>query len=733
MKKLFLFAAAAALLAACSSKDDLSTGQQPAAATDDGAVSFEAYTGRAATRGGWAGSLTTTKLKMNGANDAQGFGVFGYYTDNNEYDQRSVPNFFYNQRVYYGTSAWEYSPVKYWPNEYGNNAVSEDQDKVTYFAYAPYINVVATSGKLADASKDKEQWGIVSMTRNSNPGDPILNYIASFNASKSVDLCWGVADNGDGVWPINKGGNQAIANGEPWIDVERPASTNQKVKFTFKHALAQMRVNIDADVNVDGRDPSEPVDKRTRVWVRSVTFKGFATKGALNLHNDDANKPKWLDYNGLNELVAEDVTVYDGRKDGKEGVAGAIATNEKVTGLNPALVQDGIYETDGGTDVYDNDHGLKVQGTPTTDEEGATGDAANCIRPGVTKDAVNLFAQGNKNENGTGDGAIFHVIPVDEPFVVEIVYDIETVSGNLAQNLSDGQTKGSSIENRILKEVSFGRNALGEINKLEAGHSYTLNLHLGMTSVKFDATVSDWIEEPAQDVDLPLNAPIYAANTTPSVTLPYVQPNDKYIFAIKGLNGGESVTHAWTDPTTPLASWSAETTTNAWSNGYDVITLTTAANPLTYDRTQKAKWTGNQSNLETTITFTQAGHPLFMKITEVNPSDKTITLTRYNDANKTASGHWTTAGGWLCDNAGTEVASVTAEHYIKVWRNGVELDNSDLATSETSGNKFKFDNDGTDETTAKITLLDTPQSGDIYQVEIKTGSAPAETVYFQVL
>ena len=54
------------------------------------------------------------------------------------------------------------------------------------------------------------------------------------------------------------------------------------------------------------------------------------------------------------------------------------------------------------------------------------------------------------------------------------------------------------------------------------------------------------------------------------------------------------------------------------------------------------------------------------------------------------------------------------------------------ATSATSGNKFKFANAGEDATTAKITLLDTPQIGDIYQVEIKTGSAPAETVSYQV-
>jgi hypothetical protein len=738
MKKFFLFAAAA-FFAACSS-DDLAVKEQPQVQLEEGAVGFEAYMQRATTRGGAAGSLTTNTdgtVKLT----EKGFGVFGYYTDNNEYDQRSTPNFFYNQQVKWQSTSpegWVYEPVKYWPNEYGANANSDDADKVTYFAYAPWIDVVPTSGKLAKLSgesdaqfKERELWGITSMTRNANQGDPILKYIASFDKNKSVDLCWGVADNNDGKWSIVKDGSaQAIPNGEPWIDVQRPASVDQKVKFTFKHATAQMRVKIDADVDESNRTHSKDVDSKTRVWVRSVTFKGFAMKGSLNLNNDEPNKAKWLDYNGQNELVAEDVIVYDGRKDGKEGVNGAVATNEKVLGLNATLVQDGLYRdangktvNETGNAVYDNSVAIEV----------LDGESATKERAGVTKDPVNLF------ENGD----LFHVIPTDDNFAVEIVYDIETVSENLAQNLSDGATKGSSIENRISKSITFGDAA-----KLEIGHSYVLKLHLGLNSVKFDAAVTEWIEEPIQDVDLPLNVPMFTAGDagTDEATIPFDAA--KYIFAINGLNGGESIdaTLGASDynnqsggrGSAALAGWGVDNAKkNANTNGIAIEELTTAKNNTTSNRTQIVTWTGNQSGKKITMTFTQLAHPLNIKVGSNNkmtasPSTKTIQLERDTEIN---CGNF----GWMCKGLADDCVAVApttesgndhgipsgSANYIKVWRNGVQLT---WANDTTAPNTFTFkDNDN-----GKITLKDDLRSGDIYRITLKTGDAPEETISVEV-
>lgn len=718
MKKVLLFAAGAALLAACSS-DKLPIESQKQAQTDNRSIGFDVYAQKTTTRGGVAGSLTTGKLLDYAGTDpfnTAGFGVFGYYTDNNEYDQRSVPNFMYNQQVNWDGTKWDYSPVMYWPNEYGDNAKSDDSDKLTFFAYAPYIEVVPTSGKLAGATAEEvkaaEAWGITGMTRNSNQGDPILKYIASFDANKSVDLCWGVADNNDGVnWDITQTGvaqtsPSVITNGKPWIDVQRPANTDQKVKFTFKHATAQMQVKIDADVDVDGRGHTKDVADKTRVWVRSVTFKGFAMKGSLNLNNDDPNKAKWLDFNGQNELVAEDVVVYDQRKDGKEGVNGSVATNEKTIGLNPTLVQDGVYQNVNDDKTVYTDTEVKVVGVD-----------GSSIRTGVTKTPQNLF----------DNGSLFHVIPVDnEAFEVEIVYDIETVDANLAQNLSDGQTKGSSIENHITKKVTFGSDEY-----LHTGHSYILNLHLGMNSVKFDAAVVEWIAEPTQDVDLPLNIPAFAAaNPATSKTVPLPFKGD-YSFAITGLDGGESVGISPTSPitvTTGYATWAA-TKDNANTTGIAIQKLTTAVNPTTTDRTQTITWTGSQSGKGVKVTFTQKAHPLFMTISGFanNGSKKgEITLTRWNDETHISSSDWKKTddsynnAGWLADK--TDGGSAV----IRVWRNGIELDNSALG-SDPTGNKFKFADAGTDATNT-ITIGDKLQPGDVIKVELTTGDAPTETV-----
>ena len=725
MKKVFLFAAIAALFAACSSKDEVVKDDIQQPQLENGAIGFDVYTQKATTRAGWAGLLNTGALQENGDGKANGFGVFGFYTDNNEYDQRSVPNFMYNQQVTWSGSVWQYEPLMYWPNEYGSNAISDDQDKVSFFAYAPYVEVIPTSGKIvgADADKSLEQWGITGMTRNSNQGDPILKYIASFDKDKSVDLCWGVAPNAE--WNITQTGtDQNIKAGYPWLDVERPANTNQKVKFIFKHATAQMQINIDADVNVDGHGHNNVVDAKTRVWVRQITFKGFAMKGSLNLNNDDpsdAEKPKWLDYNGQNEIVAEDITIYDGRKDGKEGVLGAVATNEKSLGLNARLIQDEPYAGASWPD-------------PSSPNNTVYNAPSLAGKPGVTNVTVPLF------ENG----GIFHVIPTDDAFEVEIVYDIETVDPNLAQNLSDNTTKGSSIENRISKQIKFGSDATNTFTTLKPGHSYKLDLHLGLNSVEFDATVSEWLKEAPQDVDLPLNIPAFVAKTTPAsgaaynVTLPYT---GSYTFAMTGLDGGESVS---SDPATiniDGQTWTL-TTANANTSGVAIQTLTTVANPKTVNRQQVVTLTGAQSSKGVQMTFTQQAHPLFLAITGfANNGDGrgVITLKRHDsEAHEAIPTNWTAKTGWLCDNdVATELTdngnpdAATPTKGIAVYRNGKELTwKKDALTADADYGMYNFKNtsDAANEYTNTITIGDALQPGDVIKVYLKTGDAPLEVV-----
>ena len=258
------------------------------------------------------------------------------------------------------------------------------------------------------------------------------------------------------------GSNNHVAAGAPYIDVVKP-KLGDKIEFDFRHALSALNVQIDAAV--DATTPGTAVDDNTRIYVRSVSFEGLATKGALNLNSTVAAGPLWTDYSGTGIPLAEVYTVYDGRRDGKEGVEGAEARNETPTGLNPVLIQSKPYGS----------AGLSV---------------------GVTKTAVNLF-------NSTTPGASVFVIPTNEPLKVTIVYDVETKDVKLSTLLSDGVTHGSTVENAISKTIQIG----GSDFTLEAGKKYTVALHIGLTSVKFDATVSAWDDSvTGTGMDVPQNA-----------------------------------------------------------------------------------------------------------------------------------------------------------------------------------------------------------------------------------
>ena len=468
MKKYFVFTAIAAAVAftACTNTDDerADSGQAPVV-TAKVPVGFDAYTGRAVTRGGVNGVMDISALRNN---TTGGFGVFAYYTDLKKYDQTYVPNFMYNTWVKdannnVGDADWTYSPVMYWPNEYGSDAQSDDEDKVSFFAYAPYVaHSSAASGSVADAT-----YGITGFSRNTTAGDPLVKYIASFDAAKSVDLCWGVVGDTEANWAKMQGTtNQTMTAGLPWLDVEHPQTVAQKLKFTFKHALAKLNVQIDADPDIAAHDETTAVAAGTKVYVRSISFTGIAMKGSLNLNNTQANKAQWLDYAGTTDLpYGESVTVKDQRRDGREGGAGAAATNELPGGLNPVIVQSTVW-----------------------------GDASETA--GVTKDPVNLF-------NDATVTTPVYVIPTGENMSVTIVYDVETANNDLPGYLSDGIQHGSSIENRITKTINF-TTAAGPAG-LESGKAYTVKLHLGMNSVKYDAAVGDWETGDEGNAWLPAN------------------------------------------------------------------------------------------------------------------------------------------------------------------------------------------------------------------------------------
>ncbi len=483
-KVYFLLVATAAMFAACSSND---LSETPATTTqlDDSAVNFSAYVNRGVTRAGALGTLTTNGEAPAVSLQEVGFGVFAYYSDSEAYSETSKPNFMYNQKV--AGENWTYSPLKYWPNEFGKNAASEGQDRLTFFAYAPYVNVNPSTGRVLKDNDNPETTsatsGIVGLTSNTASGDPYVKYYVDMDPDKRVDLCWGVAKDAfnasvDAEYAVN-----AIEVGEPYIDVVKP-STGALINFDFKHALAAVNVQIDADINTEGHNEnSAEVDRYTRIWVRSVTFEGFTDKGRLNLNSraTAGEGPQWFDLTNDSPVASGVVSVYDGRTDGKEGRENATAKKETPATLNTKIIQSAPYDK---------------QALANEDEAARKLTISDDV-PGVTKTAVNLF-------DAVAAEAPVYVIPTDENLKVTIVYDVETYDPNLAAFLSDGAIKGSSVQNTIEKEIVF-QDGEENVTKLEPGKVYTVKLHLGMTSVKFDASVTDWAEGYGTGVDLPYN------------------------------------------------------------------------------------------------------------------------------------------------------------------------------------------------------------------------------------
>ena len=81
---------------------------------------------------GFAISTTETRGELGfSSNDFGSMGVFAFYTQGDWDDHAApAPNVMFNQLVEKMGTGWNYSPVKYWPED--------TTDKLSFFAYAPY-------------------------------------------------------------------------------------------------------------------------------------------------------------------------------------------------------------------------------------------------------------------------------------------------------------------------------------------------------------------------------------------------------------------------------------------------------------------------------------------------------------------------------------------------------------------------------------------------------------------
>ena len=380
-------AASALMLTACTSESDVLQSATKQEAPK--AVGFDVYTQNATnvTRAGASGIMNTTRLQT------LGFGIFGYYSDDSSYPTSGyIPNFMYNQQVTWNNTSkgWAYTPLKYWPNEttkdsQTNPAVSTATDKLTFFAYAPYVS--AASGTDGITAITAAATGKLTPDGGSalDAADPAVEYIAPALIPNGVDLLWGVAPAGGKHYTAVDGNVSGADDGMPYLNLVKP-DVNTSLKFYFQHALARFGFTVAAAIDQVPQGGELAKDDQTRVTIESVTLKGYiAEKGILNLNNIAPNVANWISLNGTALAAGDDLgsgalaqrtITIDGANlnpDIKDSGSDEAQTVTGVTGTKKDLIQARYYAVDDPTTVkagdkyyiYDTDHYAEKYATPS--------------------------------------------------------------------------------------------------------------------------------------------------------------------------------------------------------------------------------------------------------------------------------------------------------------------------------------------------------------------------------
>lgn len=238
-KKFFMgIAAMAALTLVSCSSDDLNSLSDNSSKNE--AISFDGYLGRSAVSvNGTRGSVETIdKLKTDG------FGVFGNYSEESEGTKPVYgANWFDNVKVTCPSSAWTYSPLKFWAT----------QGHIDFLAYAPY-----------DSKYDNK------VTKDNQK----LDFSVDSDIKNQKDLLY------------------ANAVGKT---KDKISSTGNKVKFLFAHALSKLGYKV----KLSGNYSSNATFKLTKITLAGSpngATPAFYTSGKIDLSKTNTASDLWSDY-----------------------------------------------------------------------------------------------------------------------------------------------------------------------------------------------------------------------------------------------------------------------------------------------------------------------------------------------------------------------------------------------------------------------------------------------------
>lgn len=503
-KTLILMAAAASVVLTGCTESDLSSDTSLAKESAPSAIEFSAKTRSAgSTRAGAVNQINTTSLQTGGHKDA-GFAVFAFNTGTSDWstvNTTAKPNFMYNQQVKWDTSvepdAWTYSPVKYWPNgddaanaanSPSNTATEANAQKLSFFAYAPYVPVTASSGA-PTTTLGTPDYGITALTGNDVAGHPIITYSLKYvaepasydlSAANNVDLLWGVKGANSYSEASETDGIQTLT-GDYNTDLTK-FNTTDRIKFNLKHALSKYGgydnskafLKVVADIDGNSATPetsgfgTDLPDNTTLITLQNITIK---PKTATT----DANK-----------------IIMNGQFDITTGVWKRLSSGEIVAPTTHNLVS----TTNSASGI--NEQVWEPTTAPTYSSGWKKGETAiTGVKSGTPKDVYTSV------ETGNGAGA-FYFIPFTQnsdasaftynpQIEVTVTYIVRTYDDHLAATASGGEGTWSKVTQTITNYVTLPTPATNKV--------YTLVMHLGLTSVKFSAEVADWEGDSETDAE----------------------------------------------------------------------------------------------------------------------------------------------------------------------------------------------------------------------------------------
>lgn len=465
------------ILVGCTNSDMTDSAEAHQAEKQE-AVTFDSYLQRT-TEGN--GTTRTTYPATNGQMDnnklkQSGFGVFAQYAGSTAWtsytDKSTTPfNFMWNQQVGWnaGSTAWTYSPVKYWPNDNNpadNNGAtgSQEHSYLNFFAYAPYVEVVPSTGALTPTAATASDDGIVAITTNAtNAAGSYLTYrtsaTAPFDPDENVDLLW------------------AVQTDRYKTDAAGYGYVNGTVDLQFKHALALFTITVQGlfdHANNDDTSITYPDDRDmySHILIESVDFSDSPLFKEGNMYMApnpaDATVPHWV----VNSAIRQGITI--GGLDINSSLSNSYLDGtmykywDEATPAN-GLLKDTDMDEDGDMDAED---ALALY---------------NLLPMGVSHEEVPLYYETDYYYMVLPNKEYRDDTPSDK-MKVHMVYYVITYDERLSL-VKAGYPKYFSI---VKNDITATFDAFS----FEPNKKYKLRLQPGLTSAKFEVTVVDGWDTP---------------------------------------------------------------------------------------------------------------------------------------------------------------------------------------------------------------------------------------------